>query len=121
MPEGYKFHGFAKGGKTTGVVFRNGSHHEIVLKKGNPLADYPTQQVDYVSYTKHGNQHITKDGGIIYLDSNNSKLMRKSSATARPLEIPAAEVEKLNLNRPEYHPDVHIPLYDFIKKFGGKK
>jgi hypothetical protein len=120
LPEGYVFHGEAKGGKTVGLVFKNGPH-EITIKKAKLDAKYASQRVDYVSYTKHGSQHITADGGIIYLDSNNGRMMRKTSEAARAVEIPAEEVLRLNLNRPEYHPDVHISLDDFIKKFGVKK
>lgn len=35
--------------------------------------------------------------------------------------LPKEEMQRLDIKDPSYHPDTHIPLDEFIKKFGVKK
>ncbi len=48
--------------------------------------------------------------------------MRKTLESRRAVEILAEELRRLNnLNRPQYHPDVHIKGDDLKKILGVKK
>ena len=34
--------------------------------------------------------------------------------------LPKEEMERLGIKKPEFHPDVHITLDEFLKKWGKK-
>lgn len=48
----------------------------------------------------------------LFIEDVNTKQIRA---------IPQEEVNKLGITKPKQHPDVHIPVEEFIKKFGGNK
>ncbi len=106
VPEGYNYVGLAQGDKTIGVVFKKGPHNEIVFKKAKINPKYPTQEVDYVSYTKNGSQHVTRDGGFIY---EHKGTMIWADKVGQKTIIPKQELQRLGIETSEYHPDVHIP------------
>lgn len=119
VPQEYVFKGYADGAKTTGLVFKNGSHNEIVIKKAKPDADYPSQHVDYVSYKVDG-KYVARNGDYLYVDQNDKTIILRQKAGSKEFSpIPKEELQRLGVNKPERHPDVHIPVNEFFKKFGG--
>ncbi|MDX1917445.1 MAG: hypothetical protein SFT68_05640 [Rickettsiaceae bacterium] len=47
--------------------------------------------------------------------------MRKDNITNKITTLPKEEMQRLGIKHPRYHPDVHIPLGEFLSKFGKKK
>ena len=117
LPEGYSLHKPAKGDNTIGLVFKDGLHDTVTIKKAKLDAKYPTQHVDYVSYMKDG-KYIASNGDFLY--ESNSNIMRQDHKTGRVTMLPKEEMERLGIKKPEFHPDVHIPLDEFLKKWGKK-
>lgn len=118
VPEGYEYVRYPKGDDTIGLVFKKGNKDEIVFKKAKLDADYPSQRVDYVSYTIEGNRYVAKNGDILY--ENNCAIVRIDPITDKKTIISKEEMQQLGIKKAKYHPDVHIPAEEFIKKFGGK-
>jgi hypothetical protein len=107
-----------------GLIFKDikNPHNEITIKKAKPDAKYESQRVDYISYTRHGSQHIARNGDRLY--DNGGNIMRIDSKTQKATVIPQAELQKLGVTKSSNHPDVHITvseLANLIKMIGGKK
>jgi hypothetical protein len=121
VPDSYKPIGYAEGDKTIGMVFKKGQHNEITIKKAKPTSDYPSQHGDYVSYTVNGNQHVARNGDVLF--SRNGDIIR-SDLKGNEITLPKDEMRRMGINHPTKHPDVHIPIHEFpeiLKKFEGKK
>lgn len=118
MPEGYKMSGYPKGKDTFGIVFNKGEHNEIVFKKAKLEAKYPSQRVDYVTYKVDGNKFVATNGDLIYFDKKN-KIVREN-VSGHLVAISEKELKELGVIKPSQHPDVHIPMTEYIKKYGNK-
>jgi len=109
VPEGYKLIGYTEGKKTTGLVFKKSEHNEIAIKKAKLDSDFPSQQVDYVSYKVDGNKYVTRKGDYLSFDANKDNIIRIEHGKD-PIVLPKEELKMLGISRPQDHPDVHIPI-----------
>jgi hypothetical protein len=118
LPEGYELAAPTKGNKTIGLEFKKSEHDTIAIKKAKLDADYSSQQVDYVSWRKDG-KYIARNGDGLYKE--NGKIYRIDTKTEEKTLISDEEISRLGINEPYDHPDVHIPLDEYLKKWGTKK
>jgi hypothetical protein len=118
IPGGYKFTKYPKGNNTTGLVFKDGLHNEIAFKKAKLDSRHESHHVPYVTYKKHGNKHVAKNGDLIYTEGNTIVRLNPNGKKAVP--IPKEELKRLNIDHPSKHPDVHIAIEDFVKLFNKK-
>ena len=115
LPDGYVLSKGAKGRDTTGLKFKKGDHDSITIKKAKLDPDYPSQSVDYVSYIVEGNKYVARNGDHFF--EHHGNIMRKDIITNKITTLPKEEMQRLGIKGPRYHPEVHIPLDEFLSNF----
>jgi hypothetical protein len=57
---------------------------------------------------------VARNGDLIY-KTKYGVIVRKDCKTGRKITIPEEELQRLGTKTPEYHPDLHTQVDEFIK------